>query len=78
MNYLKGRNWKKGRRWERKLNGNDRHYCQDCLSHDCNSSLFINSIANRKRLERRRNGLCEACGQKKCVCKSNEHRKKWL
>ena len=58
------------KRWNKKLNGlSNRDYCHHCLSHHCDSMLYIDSIANRKRLKRRSLKLCEACGKKECECK---------
>ena len=59
------------KRWPQKRNGlPHKSYCQVCLSFGCDSFSSPNSIANRKRRERRRLKLCEACGQKVCKCKN--------
>jgi len=36
--------------------------------------FFQDTIATKKRMERRKNGLCEACGKEKCQCKSKRLR----
>lgn len=61
------------KRHKTKKNGlSNSRYCHDCLSYDCNPMFYEDTIATRKRRYRRENGLCEACGNKECVCKSKE------
>jgi hypothetical protein len=62
---------KQKKRLFKKQNGlSNKDYCHHCLSHYCNPMYYINSIANRKRINRRRLKLCEACGEKICLCKN--------
>ncbi len=62
---------KNKRRWLKKLNGlSNKDYCQGCLSYHCDPMSYVDSIANRKRMHRRRLGLCEGCGKKECKCKN--------
>lgn len=61
------------KRWITKRNGYiHKDYCQGCLSWYCDPMFSKNSIANNKRMKRRRLKLCEACGKKECECKSRE------
>lgn len=63
------------KRWRVKQNGlSNKDYCQHCLSYYCDPMYHLDTIANKKRLARRRAGLCEACGKvkKQCHCKSKE------
>lgn len=58
------------KRWPNKKNGLSRkNYCQGCLSFGCDPFLTPDTIAVRKRLARRKAGLCEGCGKNKCSCK---------
>lgn len=60
------------KRWPKKQNGlSNRNYCHYCLSYNCDP-FGPDSIANRKRLNRRKLGLCEACGKKECSCKGKK------
>ena len=62
---------KNKKRWKTKQNGlSNSRYCHHCLSYDCDPMFFQDTIATKKRIERRKNGLCEACGKEKCQCKS--------
>jgi hypothetical protein len=46
-----------------KKNGlSNKHYCQTCLSYNCNPLYSEDTIAVRKRLTRRKLNLCEASG----------------
>lgn len=56
-----------------KKNGlSNKNYCHACLSYDCNPIFHVETIAVKKRLERRRNKLCEGCGNKDCKCKNKK------
>lgn len=48
------------------------NYCQDCLSWNCDTMFFEETIATTKRLSRRKQGLCEACGSNPCKCKNKK------
>ncbi len=62
---------KKSKRWAKKLNGlSNKNYCQGCLSYNCDPMNREDSIANKKRLHRRRMALCEGCGKTPCSCKN--------
>lgn len=59
-----------------KKNGlSNSNYCHHCLSYNFNSMFFQDTITTRKRLHRRRSGLCEACGKRVCTCRSKEANK---
>ena len=54
-----------------KKNGlSNSRYCHHCLCYDCNTMFFESTIATKKRLQRRKLKLCEACGNKECTCKN--------
>lgn len=66
---------KNKKRWVKKQNGlSNKNYCHDCLSYNCDPLCGEDSIANKKRLQRREVGLCEACGKSPCGCKNKGRR----
>jgi len=54
-----------------------RDFCQHCMCHNCDPLFFVDTIATRKRTERKHSGICEGCGIDPCKCKNTKRTNEW-